>query len=817
MEKDVLTSELKGQRTLATVVFTDCVGFSARMSVDEDHTLDLIRRDLKLMKRLCEEYEGRVLKSTGDGLLMCFTSAVKAVEYAVEVQKKLIEKASKLSPGDALKHRIGIHLADIFINETDVMGNGVNIAARLQTLADPSGICISQTVYDVVKAGLQVGTRYLGPRELKNIREVVPVYKILLSPELELTELYVDVIRNLEQNKNLARIKKLLFYSCKSTWESSQSVVDSFPLEALLHELLEVAPNPNRLKSFLESAVKTLSKPAEYSLVANDIMNEVSKLYDAVSEQHSISKSANSALSHELTIANQAELNPIDPAYQQVAQELEQTGNLLRIKKLIFYVCKKRWENDQNRLNETYLAGLVAELHQLAPTLEHLNRLLNEFVQTLSKQAEYTLVANVLIGKLQKLYIGNEVAQAQVHPAIAPGLSNSSSSPAELDAQAFSSPPAQPDQQPNYSEIAQELKQDPKLLRIKKLLLYTSRQRWESDAAKLEALNLELLIQELHQQHQTQAQLELALNSVVKLLNKQEEYSAIARSILNQLSALYASAVAPVQEATLAPIPEKTASNAASSSSGNLERSVSNSKQLETRQLETKQSEIKQPEIKQPEIKQQRTVLSLFDYRLGVIKYANPLRAKILLFAALHPDFSEGDQDWFNLKAYDLDGLMRRLLSNCKTYTDMEAQLYSAARRFKEPEETLQTATTVIKCLRPFYLHGGSALLFDESTEDTQISLDDFEETTLEFASSSDEDDFTCQLLTTVSSPTGVFESSDPSSSDTRLLSGPEQVKPQVDQTQLLSNLNQVEKSDEDGSLQDQTHLHPPSNQGATG
>jgi adenylate cyclase len=812
MEKDVLTSELKGQRTLATVVFTDCVGFSARMSVDEDHTLDLIRRDLKLMKHLCEEYEGRVLKSTGDGLLMCFTSAVKAVEYAVEVQKKLIGKASSLSPGDALKHRIGIHLADIFINETDVMGNGVNIAARLQTLADPSGICISQTVYDVVKAGLQVGTRYLGPRELKNIREVVPVYKILLSPELELTELYVDVVHNLEQNKNIARIKKLLFYSCKSTWESSQSVVDSFPLEALLHELLEVAPTPNRLKSFLDSAVKTLSKPAEYSLVANDIMNEVSRLYDGAQKQLAHANSESAFPFNEATVATQAELNPIKPIYQQIALELEQTGNLLRIKKLIFYVCKKRWESDQNRLNETYLPGLVAELHQLAPTLDRLNVLVNEFVQTLSKQAEYTLVANVLLGKFQKLYVDNEVVGTQANPAIAPTPSNSLLPPAELDAQASSSPPSQPGEQINYSDIAQGLKQDPKLLRIKKLMLYVSRRQWETDAAKLDALNLEPLIQELHQQHQTQTQLELALNSVVKLLNKQEEYAAIARSILNQLNTLYASPAAPVQEAVLASIsektilekttpektiPEKTASNPASPGWSNLGRSSSGSKQ--------------------PETVQQKALLSLFDYRLGVIKYANPLRAKLLIFSALHQDFSEGDQDWFNLKAYDLDGLIRRLLSTCKTYTDMEALLYSAARRFRETEENLNTATTVIKCLRPFYLHGGSVLLFNESTEDTQISLDDFEETTLEFASASDEDDFTCQLMTSVSSSTGVLEPPDSSSSDTRLLSNSKQDKTQVEQTQLLSNPNQAEKSNEDGSLQNQTHLHPPSNQGAVG
>ncbi len=546
MEKDGLTSELKGQRTLATVVFTDCVGFSARMSINEDHTLDLIRRDLKLMKHLCEAYEGRVLKSTGDGLLMCFISAVKAVEYAVEVQKKLAENGNSLPSDDALKHRIGIHLADIFINETDVMGNGVNIAARLQTLADPGGICISQTVYDVVKAGLHMETCYLGPRELKNIREVVSVYKILLGPEADPTGLFAEVVHRLKQNRNVARIKKLLFYSCKSTWESNQSVMESFPLETLLQELLEVAPTAERLRFFLDSAVRTLSKPAEYSMVVNDIMGEMTRLYESLQSSRSKSTPSTPPDSSE-TVAVGIRNKP-DPIYEQIAQELEQTGNLLRMKKLMFYVCRNRWENDQNVLKEVDLPHLIGEMHYLFPTLEQLRAIVNEFVHTLSKQAEYTLVANVLIGKLQKLYINRRIASS-IHSI--PGISSidesvttpfeDSDPQAQESAFESSAPTPESQEQSIYSNIANELESDPNLLRIKKLILYVCKQTWENDPNKLKTFKTDALIQEIHGLAVTRGQLTSALNTVVKSLNKREEYVPIAQTLIKKLGKLYSS------------------------------------------------------------------------------------------------------------------------------------------------------------------------------------------------------------------------------------------------------------------------------------
>ncbi|MEL6935816.1 MAG: protein kinase, partial [Cyanobacteria bacterium J06607_17] len=174
MSSDLPTPS-RGQRALAAIVVTDAVGFSARMSVDEEKTLQLIQSDLELMAEQCQEFEGQVLKSTGDGLLMYFVSAVQAVGCAIAIQKALISKSKGT---DSLAHRIGIHMGDVFFNNSDVMGNSVNIAARLQTQARPGGICLSQLIYDLVKVRLSLNAEFAGPLKLKNIQDPISVYHI---------------------------------------------------------------------------------------------------------------------------------------------------------------------------------------------------------------------------------------------------------------------------------------------------------------------------------------------------------------------------------------------------------------------------------------------------------------------------------------------------------------------------------------------------------------------------------------------------------------------------------------------------------------
>src|SRR4051812_35467943 len=170
-----------GKRVLAAIVFTDVVSFSRRMHREEVPTLELLEQDFEIMRKLAEKHAGAVLKTTGDGLLIHFESAVQAVGYALVLQRQFARRA-RAHPGEAcLSHRVGIHLGDVFLKDGDVMGDGVNTAARLQAEADAGGICISQTVLDVVKNKIELQVVRVPPRGAKSIAEAVTIYRVILE------------------------------------------------------------------------------------------------------------------------------------------------------------------------------------------------------------------------------------------------------------------------------------------------------------------------------------------------------------------------------------------------------------------------------------------------------------------------------------------------------------------------------------------------------------------------------------------------------------------------------------------------------------
>jgi class 3 adenylate cyclase len=683
MEDQILTSDLKGHRTLATVVFTDCVGFSARMSVDEEHTLDLIRRDLALMKRICEQFEGRVLKNTGDGLLMCFSSAVKAVEGAIATQHAIAATATILPPKDYLMHRIGIHLADMYITETDVMGNGVNIAARLQTEADPGGICISQTVYDVAKHGLQLDTQYLGPRQLKNIREVVPAYKILLTPEDAIDDPYDEAAKKLAQSANLARIKKLLFYVCKNRWETDAIKLDAIHLKGLFQEFLGLASNVEQLSHRLETAIRTLSKQTEYALVAKELLNEANRFYfptqpnqEPVTQDRAVSDQTRLLFTPMPATPQPSEMQP---SYQQIAHSIDRSTDPIRLKKLLFYICRRQWESDLTRLTQVDTALLVQEIHRATLDGNQLHQTLAQFVQTLNKSVEYEVVSQSLIAHFLPLY---PELQALVVASTKTAATQSAANATDF----------------LYRDVAHQIEQNSYILRFKKLIVYVCKNQWISDSEQLAAFDTALLLKELQTLAPTLERLQTSLDAVVKTLSKQTEYTLIATELITQLGLMYPES--PVLERSPAqPPPSPVAATQNPPITADLDQPL-------------------------------KSVPNLFDVRLGILKYTNPLRAKILVFSTLHSDFTFSSADWLDLKMYELDGLLRELVQNFQTYTDLEAVLYSTARRLPEPEAGVQAADTIVKCVRTLYLHGSPAAIFGNAEQATRITLDDFEEST---------------------------------------------------------------------------------------
>ncbi len=167
-----------GQRAMAVVLVTDAVGYNSRMADDPEHTLSLIRRDLQKMRQLCQQFEGIVLKSLEDGLVMYFVSTDRAVNCAIEIQRSMAQLLQELPEDDVLSHRIGIHLGEVVVQANDVTGQAVTVATRLQEEAAPRGICMSQSVYDSVKSRISLSASYVGSLKLKNLQEAIQAYQI---------------------------------------------------------------------------------------------------------------------------------------------------------------------------------------------------------------------------------------------------------------------------------------------------------------------------------------------------------------------------------------------------------------------------------------------------------------------------------------------------------------------------------------------------------------------------------------------------------------------------------------------------------------
>jgi adenylate cyclase len=170
------------ERRLAAIFSTDVKGYSRLMGEDEVATIHTVTAYRALMATLIQQYRGRVVDSPGDNLLAEFASVVEAVQCAVAIQRELRVRNAALPLHRRMEFRIGINLGDVIAEGERIYGDGVNIAARLEGLAETGGLCISGTVYDQIKTKLALGYEDLGPQTVKNIAEPVRVYRVQLEP-----------------------------------------------------------------------------------------------------------------------------------------------------------------------------------------------------------------------------------------------------------------------------------------------------------------------------------------------------------------------------------------------------------------------------------------------------------------------------------------------------------------------------------------------------------------------------------------------------------------------------------------------------------
>lgn len=176
-----MTIDIK--RRLAAILSADVKDYSRLMRQDEATTVRTLTSHKEMMTTLVQQHHGRVVDSPGDNLLAEFASVVDATQGAVAIQKELRTRNAELSDDRKMEFRIGINLGDVIVDQDRIFGDGVNIAARLEGLADPGGICISRTAYDQIEDKLPFGYEYLGEKRVKNIAKPIRAYKVLIEPK----------------------------------------------------------------------------------------------------------------------------------------------------------------------------------------------------------------------------------------------------------------------------------------------------------------------------------------------------------------------------------------------------------------------------------------------------------------------------------------------------------------------------------------------------------------------------------------------------------------------------------------------------------
>ena len=170
------------ERRLAAVLAADVAGYSRLMGADEEGTLVRLKAVRKaIVDPAIASHRGHMVKTTGDGMLIEFASAVDAVRGAVEIQRSMAEQNAAVLPDQRIEFRIGIHVDDVIFDDNDIFGDGVNIAARLESIAEPGGVCISNDAYRQVRGKVEIACDDMGLQALKNIAEPMQAWQVQLT------------------------------------------------------------------------------------------------------------------------------------------------------------------------------------------------------------------------------------------------------------------------------------------------------------------------------------------------------------------------------------------------------------------------------------------------------------------------------------------------------------------------------------------------------------------------------------------------------------------------------------------------------------
>lgn len=375
-----------------------------------------------------------------------------------------------------------------------------------------------------------------------------------------------------------------------------------------------------------------------------------------------------------LDAPSQAALSIAPSLLNQVVQALAQDQNAIRIKKLLIYACTRTWESDLTQIDAANWENLLRTLFTISPTPDQLRSYINGVASSLNKATEYTPIAHTIISHVSQLY----------------------PPPPQVSENSFA--------QENYQKIAQVLRQDPEQIRIKKLLVLACKNAWISDQNQLAQLDLAQLVLELYHLASTLESLQLVLANRVKKLSKCAEYTIISDRIVQAFQPLY---------------------TAQASKQANDVESTAFLSQLVSRSMVHVKAEAEaHPPSPRNRMRQQQNLSNLFDLRLEIIRYATPLRAKVLLFSLLHEPFQSTSEHHLMLKNHELDDLLRILIQTYRLFSDLETKLMHVARSLEDPEDYLRVAKVVLCAIQCHYSEAEMALKTDVAPETLDYATD---------------------------------------------------------------------------------------------
>lgn len=358
-------------------------------------------------------------------------------------------------------------------------------------------------------------------------------------------------------------------------------------------------------------------------------------------------------------------LSPSDEAIR----DLTQTQHVVRVKKLMVYACTHHWVAEEHLLSGYHFHELIQHLLTICPTSDQLSEYLKHTVATLTKPAEYTLIAHVITQHLQHIYArtqSSDVEQATWNPTILSDL---------------------------YVDVAHGLEHDGDRDRIKKLLIYICQNHWENNPNQLDAFSIASLIRDTYNLAPTPEALNAALISVIKTLNKRDEYTRIAHKITASFTRIYQNDDTTHDESLISTSPIEPPSKHSQACVSSASTHSSNQRHDTAHPASSNAtSAIESPQLNQPP--------NLFNLRIEIMKYTNPLRAKVLIFAAISGGIECCDRNWLFVKHRELDDLLISLLHVASTFEELENHLNGIAKASQESNRYLQAASAILRAIK---------------------------------------------------------------------------------------------------------------------